>query len=148
MSDIQIVEITQVTEALVKAFERLVPQLSANNPPPTREELEKIVAAPGTVLFAAYHTDFGEEMIGALALVLYRVPTGAHARIEDVVVDERARGRGIGEALTHAALERAFAEGAANVELTSNPARLAANRLYQRLGFIRRQTNVYRYKRS
>jgi ribosomal protein S18 acetylase RimI-like enzyme len=144
-TSLQLVEVTEVSDALVQAFQRLVPQLSSTNPPPGRAELEKIVGAPGTVLYAAYHTDFPGEMVGSLTLILYQIPTGARARIEDVIVDERARGRGIGETLTVSAIRRAFAEGAANVELTSNPARQAANRLYQRIGFALRQTNVYRF---
>lgn len=144
MEEIDIIELEQVTEAVYQAFLRLVPQLSTSNPPPSREELEAMLAAPGTIVYAARHAQFGDEIIGSLTLVLYQIPTGRRARIEDVVVDERARGFGIGEALTRLAVERAFADGAANVELTSNPARLAANRLYKRIGFTLRQTNVYR----
>jgi ribosomal protein S18 acetylase RimI-like enzyme len=141
----QIEEIDQVTEALYEGFQRMTPQLSSNNPPPSWDDLEKIVNSPGAILYGAYHADFPGELIGSLTLILYQIPTGRRARIEDVIVDERARGRGIGEALTLTAVRRAFEEGAANVELTSNPARLAANRLYQRLGFTLRQTNVYRF---
>lgn len=144
MADLEITELTQVTGAVYAAFQRLVPQLSTSNPPPSRADLESMLAAPGTVLYVARHKSFGDEIIGSLTLVLYQIPTGRRARIEDVIVDERARGLGIGEALTRLAIDRAFADGAANVELTSNPARLAANRLYQRIGFTQRQTNVYR----
>ena len=83
-------------------------------------------------------------IVGALTLVLFRIPTGLRAWIEDVIVDEAARGRGIGEALNQAAIERARAAGARTVDLTSRPSREAANRLYQRLGFVERETNVYR----
>ncbi|MCS5685302.1 MAG: GNAT family N-acetyltransferase, partial [Acidimicrobiales bacterium] len=74
----------------------------------------------------------------------FRIPTGLRAWIEDVVVDEAARGRGIGDALNRAAIERARAAGARTVDLTSRPSREAANRLYRRLGFVERGTNMYR----
>jgi ribosomal protein S18 acetylase RimI-like enzyme len=79
-----------------------------------------------------------------LTLVLFRIPTGVRAWIEDVVVDEQARGRGVGQKLTSVALRIAHDRGARTVELTSRPSRQAANRMYQKLGFIARETNVYR----
>jgi ribosomal protein S18 acetylase RimI-like enzyme len=140
-----ITQVTQVTDELHAAFLRLVPQLTQSNPPPTRADLEKLVASQSSLLYIARHPDFGAEIVGALTLIIYRVPTGVRAWIEDVVVDAKARGRGIGEALTRVAIERAAQEGAGNVGLTSNPSREAANRLYQRMGFELRKTNVYRY---
>jgi len=86
------------------------------------------------------------RIIGALTLAVYRVPTGIRSIIEDVIVDEAARGQGIGEALTRRALEIAKEAGAAHVTLTSNPIREAANRLYLRVGFKKRETNAYQYK--
>ena len=134
-------QVFEVTGELADAFERLVPQLSRSAPPPTRAELEAIAAAQ-TLLVARE----GNEVLGALTLVLYRIPTGLRARIEDVVVDESARGRGTGEALTREAIALAREAGARHVELTSHPSREGANRLYQRLGFERRETNVYRFE--
>lgn len=136
---------TQVSEALFDACQRLVPQLTSSNPPPTRQAVELLVTSPCSHLFTARHTDFGEEIIGLATLLLYRVPTGLRAYIEDVIVDGKARGRRIGEALTWACLEAARQAGAPYVGLTSNPGRVAANRLYQKMGFIRRETNVYKY---
>ena len=81
-----------------------------------------------------------------LTLVVFRIPTGVRAWIEDVVVDAAVRGRGVGEALSQAALTRAAAAGARTVDLTSRPSREAANRLYRRLGFVPRETNLYRYE--
>jgi ribosomal protein S18 acetylase RimI-like enzyme len=86
------------------------------------------------------------HIVGVLTLTLYRVPTGLSARIDDVIVDTAARGHGVGEALTRDAIERARTAGARAVNLTSHPRREAANRLYQRVGFERRDTNVYAYK--
>ena len=85
-------------------------------------------------------------LLGSLTLALFRIPTGLRAWIEDVVVDDAARGRGVGEELNRVALRRAAEAGATTVDLTSRPSREAANRLYQRLGFERRDTNVYRIK--
>jgi ribosomal protein S18 acetylase RimI-like enzyme len=129
----------KVTPELHAALEHLVPQLSARRRPPTREELEEIVASPATTLLVARD----ERILGVLTLVLFRIPTGLRARIEDVVVDSAARGRGAGEALVKEALEVAATAGAVGVELTSAPSREAANRLYRRLGFEQRETNVY-----
>ena len=138
-------EATSVTPELVEAFARLVPQLSSSSPPPTAEELGQIVDSPASVLFVARDGD--GRIVGSLTLALFRVPTGVRAWIEDVVVDGSARGAGAGEALTMAAVHRAEAEGAKSVDLTSRPSREAANRLYQRLGFEARSTNVYRFQR-
>jgi ribosomal protein S18 acetylase RimI-like enzyme len=129
---------------LVDAFARLVPQLSRSSPPPGKEELEEMLAAPGTSVLVARGDD--GTILGTLTLVVFRIPTGVRAWIEDVVVDESARGRGAGEALTMRAVELAARAGARTVDLTSRPSREAANRLYQRLGFTPRDTNVYRYE--
>jgi len=127
---------------LIEAFQRLIPQLSSSNPPPTQDELAEIIAAPSTVLFIAR---LDEHIVGTLTLATFRIPTGVRAWIEDVVVDSAARGHGVGEALNQAAILEAHHRGAVTVDLTSRPSREAANRLYQRIGFVARDTNVYRY---
>lgn len=130
---------------LMSACERLVPQLAPHARTPTLEELHAIVDSPSTTLLVA-RTDAGTgQIVGMLTLTQLRIPSGLRVTIEDVVVDEAARGAGIGEALTREALRLARARGATSVDLTSNPARESANRLYQRLGFTRRETNVYRF---
>ena len=139
---VTVAEATEVTPDLLEAFARLVPQLSRSAPPPSVEELRDIVASPATVLLVASD---GHAIVGSLTLALFRIPTGMRAWIEDVVVDESVRGRGVGEALSRAALVRAAEAGARTVDLTSRPSREAANRLYQRLGFVARDTNVYRW---
>ena len=141
----KIVEITEVTDEVVAAFVRLTPQLAPTLPPPGRDRLARIAAGPGTVLFAARDPDRGDEIVGVLTLAIYQIPTATRAWIEDVVVDSSARGKGVGEALTRAAIDRARAAGASAVDLTSRPSREAANRLYQRIGFQLRETNCYRY---
>ena len=127
---------------LIEAFQRLIPQLSSSNPPPTQEELAEIISAPSTVLFIAR---LEEHIVGTLTLATFRIPTGVRAWIEDVVVDSAARGHGVGEALNQAAILEAHHRGAITVDLTSRPSREDANRLYQRIGFVARDTNVYRY---
>ena len=138
----QIEMIQSVTDELVDAFARLLPQLNPHYVMPGRAELEEIVSSAACTLLAA--RDKVGNIAGVLALVVFRTPTGVHAWIEDVVVDEKARGQGMGEALTRAGIELAREKGARGVDLTSRPAREAANRLYQRLGFKRRETNLYR----
>ena len=164
----EVADPSEVTEEFAAAFGRLVPQLSRSAKIPTAEELAKTVRSPATVLLVAYGADGSEDgggedggveggggedgraedskarIIGSLTLVLFRIPTGLRARIEDVVVDESARGAGVGRALNVAAMERAAAAGARSVDLTSSPAREAANELYLSLGFKQRDTNVYR----
>jgi ribosomal protein S18 acetylase RimI-like enzyme len=144
--DLTISQVTQVTEELYKACLRLIPQLTSHNPPPSRQELALLISSPSSILFMAQHLNFDTEIIGLACVVIYRVPTGVRAYIEDVIVDENARGRGVGEALMQACLERAEHAGASQVMLTSNPNRQAANRLYQRMGFEQRNTNVYRFR--
>lgn len=142
----QITQVTEVSPELVAAFERLIPQLSRSNPPPTAAELEALVGSDSSRLLVAQDDD--GTVLGSLTLATFRIPTGLRAWIEDVVVDDAARGRGVGEALNRAALEMAREAGATTVDLTSRPSREAANRLYRRLGFVERQTNVYRYDLS
>lgn len=139
----QITELTEITPEVVAAFDRLIPQLSSSNPPPTEDELRALARSEASILLIA--SDDDGTILGSLTLVVFRIPTGLRAWIEDVVVDDAARGRGVGEALNRAALDRARREGATTVDLTSRPSREAANRLYRRLGFEARETNIYRY---
>lgn len=132
----------RVDDELVDAFARLIPQLSSSSPAPGAEELRLLVEGEDTVLFVAR---VAGEIVGSLTLAFYRIPTGLKAWIEDVVVDDAARGHGVGRLLNEAALEVARERGAKNVALTSRPSREAANRLYQRIGFRIRETNLYRY---
>jgi ribosomal protein S18 acetylase RimI-like enzyme len=136
------VEIVQdVSEELVKAFERLLPQLSRSAPVLDAAALRALVEWPGNRLLVAR---VDGEIMGTLTLVLFPIPTGLRAWIEDVVVDESARGRGVGAALTREAVRLARKAGARTVDLTSRPSREAANRLYERLGFEVRDSTVYR----
>jgi ribosomal protein S18 acetylase RimI-like enzyme len=134
---------TSLTPAIVEAVQRLVPQLSRSNPPPDVGELGELVASPATDLFIALNDD--GSIVGMATLVTFRIPTGRRAWIEDVVVDEAVRGQGVGDALTRAMVDRARDFGAVTVDLTSRPAREAANRLYERAGFVQRNTNVWRH---
>lgn len=142
---IRVEECTEVDDELLVAMATLLPQLSSSSAPPTREELGEIVRSDATHLLVARDADWSGSILGAMTLVVFRIPTGVRAWIEDVVVDGDARGRGVGEALNRAALDLARARGAKTVDLTSRPSREAANRLYQRIGFVQRDTNVYRY---
>lgn len=145
MANVQIIEAVEVTPELVAAFERLIPQLSSSNPAPTETELAAICESEASVLLIAVDREADDRVLGSLTLAWFRIPTGVRAWIEDVVVDEEARGHGVGELLNRAALDRARELGAKTVDLTSRPSREAANRLYQRIGFVARDTNVYRY---
>ncbi|GAB4498823.1 MAG: hypothetical protein OHK003_12470 [Anaerolineales bacterium] len=135
---------TRADDELYEAFQRLVPQLTQNNPPPTQEDLSALINEPSSTLLLARNES--GQIIGALSLTVYRVPTGIRSIIEDVIVDLSARGQGIGEVLMQRAIEIARQKGAKNISLTSNPMRVAANRLYLKMGFEKRETNAYQMK--
>jgi ribosomal protein S18 acetylase RimI-like enzyme len=141
-------ECESVTDELVEAMAALIPQLSSSSPAPGPDELAEIVGSDATHLLVARDGDgpgLGGAIVGSMTLAVFRIPTGVRAWIEDVVVDAGARGQGVGETLNRAALEVAASRGARTVDLTSRPSREAANRLYQRIGFVQRETNVYRF---
>ena len=142
---IRVEERNEVSDELVAAMALLVPQLSSSSPAPSAEQLMEIVESGATHLLVAVDDDAGGAIVGSMTLVVFRIPTGVRAWIEDVVVDGDARGKGVGEALNRTALEIADRLGARSVDLTSRPSREAANRLYHRLGFVQRETNVYRH---
>ena len=134
----------RINDDLFDALTRLLPQLKIYSPRLTRDDLSVLLSSDAVTLLTA--RDDAGAILGVLTLIVYRVPTGVRARIEDVVVDESARGRGVAVELVQRALEIARAKGADGVALTSNPRREAANRLYQKVGFKKWETNVYFYK--
>ena len=125
------------------ALQRLVPQLSRSNPPPSREQVAELLAAPAITQFVARDDD--GAIVGVSTLAIFRIPTGLRAWIEDVIVDEAVNGQGIGRQLTEAMLAHAREQGCVTVDLTSRPSRAAANHLYEKVGFQRRDTNVLRF---
>ncbi len=142
MAEIEIEAVSELTATLVDSIAALIPQLSSSAAAPRREDLQRVVASSAMALLIAKSDDIVK---GMLTLAVFHVPTGARAIIEDMVVDERHRGQGIAAALVQNALARAEAAGARTVDLTSRPSREAANRLYRKLGFEQRETNVYRF---
>lgn len=139
-------KVSEVTEELQNVLQRLVPQLGVHKVPPTLEELDKLIKSESSTLLAARYPDEDGALAGILSLIIYRVPTGLRSIIEDLVVDEKLRTQGIGEALIRYAIELAREAGADGLSLTSNSQREAANHLYQTLGFELRKTNSYFYK--
>jgi ribosomal protein S18 acetylase RimI-like enzyme len=139
-ADVTIEVADRATQEVLDGLNRILPQLSSSAPPLTLEQLDEI-CVNDTVFIAR---DSG-VIVGSLTLVIFRLPTGLRAWIEDVVVDEAARGKGVGERLNKAAIKATFDSGARTLDLTSRPSREAANRLYQKLGFKARETNVYRF---
>lgn len=129
-------------EKVHEAFDRLLPQLSSSAQPLSLEQIQELLAQDCLHLVCAL--DEGERILGMLSLVVFDIPTGRRAWIEDVVTDQAARGQGVGQSLLDTAVERARELGAKTVDLTSRPTREAANRLYRRVGFLQRETNVYR----
>jgi ribosomal protein S18 acetylase RimI-like enzyme len=131
--------VTEASEELVDTIARLLPQLTEARTPPTLAQLEEVVANQALIVAR----DDEDRIVGTLTFVLYRVASGIKGRIEDVIVDESTRGQGVGELLVREAMRRANEAGVLMLELTSMPYRQAANRLYKRLGFVRKPTNVY-----
>jgi GNAT superfamily N-acetyltransferase len=137
---VEVERVTEATDELVDAFARLVPQLSPGRAGPSRLELAKVLAAPGTHVLIARD---GDMVVGTLTLLLYRIPTGARGWIHDVVVDESGRGQGVGAALVQEALRLAEAAGVASVHLTARAHREAAHRMYGRMGFVEHPSEVF-----
>ena len=137
--------VSVVTGEVHDALTRLIPQLGEHKIPPTLDELTTLVNSESSTLLIARYPHENSNIAGALTLVIYRVPTGLRSIVEDVVVDETMRRRGIAEALLRRAMDLARTAGANGISLTSNPRREAANKLYQTLGFQRRETNAYFY---
>ena len=131
-----------VDDALVEGLNDLLPQLSSSAPPLTRDAVQELIDSPALTVFVARDDD---RIVGSLTLVIFPIPTGLRAWIEDVVVDGATRGAGIGQALTTAAIDESRARGVRSIDLTSRPSRVAANKLYVKLGFALRETNVYRF---
>ena len=136
-------KVSSVTEELHNAFQRLIPQLTIHKLAPDQDALTALVNSESSTLLIARYPDQESDIAGILTLVIYRVPTGLRCLVEDVVVDEKMRGQGIGEALMLHAIELAREAGASGMSLTSNPRREVANHLYQSIGFKRRETNAY-----
>lgn len=141
-SEVPVEIATQANEELIAACHRLIPQLSSSAKPITNNELAEIIDSESTMMFVAR---MDNQIVGLLTLVIFRIPTAVRAWIEDVVVDSSVRGLGVGEALNMAAIAEATRRGAKTVDLTSRPSREAANRLYKRIGFVARDTTVYRF---
>jgi ribosomal protein S18 acetylase RimI-like enzyme len=138
-------ELTTADPDVLASLNRLLPQLSSSAAPVSPAEFAEIVASDASRLLVARDAD--GSVLGAMTLVVFRIPTGVRAWIEDVVVDGDARGRGVGEALNRAAIDLAYELGSRTIDLTSRPTRVAANALYQKLGFVARDTNIYRHER-
>ena len=130
-------------EYFITGLRHLIPQLSSSAEEITHDDLLDMIRSDSTHIFVAEHED---EIIGTLSLVMFKIPTGIRAWIEDVVVDETARGLGAGQALNEHAIAFAQKHGARTIDLTSRPSREAANKLYQKIGFELRESNLYRFK--
>lgn len=139
---ITIDELSEVTDEVVEAFARLLPQLSTAAAPLDAAALRDIVSSPAVIVLLARNEG---AIVGTTSLVVFRIPTGVRAWIEDVIVDSAAGHQGIGKALVREAVDRAQKLGARSVDLTTRPSRVAAGNLYEKVGFAQRDTRVFRY---
>ena len=135
--------VTEVTPQIHAALARLLPQLNSRLPVPSAERLQRIIDDPAVTLLVAKD---GGEIIGTSTVIVYSTPFWIKARLDEVVVDDSARGRGVGEALVKACLEIGRERGAEVAELQPGrgPERAVAHRLYERIGFKLRETDVFR----
>ncbi len=136
-------EAQEATQELAEALQLLLPQLSTSAALLDREGLQRIIESDASHLLIA--RDNRGQIVGTLTLVVFVIPTGTRAWIEDVIVDSDARGQGIGKALTNEAIRIATENGARTVDLTSRPSREAANRMYEQIGFTERETHTYHF---
>ena len=139
----EVLEVTEFDDGIGDAMRQLLPQLSQSADPPSNEFARSIVDSDASRLLVAREDD---QILGMLTLVIFPIPSGVRAWIEDVVVDDAGRGKGIGEKLNRVAIDIAESAGARTVDLTSRPSRVAANELYKKIGFTARETNIYRYQ--
>jgi GNAT superfamily N-acetyltransferase len=138
---VRIEEVTEATAEVHAALAHLLPQLNSRLPIPTMERLQAIIADPAVTLLLARD---GQQIVGTTTVIVYTTPFWIKARLDEVVVDESARGKGVGAALVKASLDLARLSGVEVVELQSGVQREPAHRLYSRMGFKLRETNVYR----
>jgi ribosomal protein S18 acetylase RimI-like enzyme len=143
---INISELTEASSSVLQSINELLPQLSSSAQVISMDRLSELVESDNTIIFLG--TDDNGQILGMLSLIVMKIPTGNKAWIEDVVVDQTVRGKGMGKALMNHALERAKKLAVKSVDLTSRPSRESANMLYQSLGYQIRETNVYRHKVS
>jgi ribosomal protein S18 acetylase RimI-like enzyme len=143
MDSMKIVEVEKVSTNIVDALQKLLPQLTTKYKSFDRSNLAEILNSGSTRLFVALDLTSGKEIVGTYTLVIFRIPTGKILRIEDVIVDEKNRGKGIGRFMMKHAINFAKKEVITKIELTSHPSRFEANKLYQSLGFAKIDTNVY-----
>ena len=137
--------VNEASKAVVDGMNKLLPQLSSSATSMSEEDVTRFLDQPSTTLFVYTPDDDPDNILGMLTLVVFEIPTGIRAWVEDVVVAKETRGQGAGRQLVDASVEYALKIGAKTVDLTSRPTREAANRLYRRAGFKQRETNVYRY---
>ena len=142
---VEIIEISEASNEILSQVNGLLPQLSKSASPLSLESLDILAKSESTNLFVAKE---GKKVWGMLSLVLFPIPTGTKAWVEDVVVDSSARGKGIGKALMNHALKKVREKRGKSIDLTSRPSRETANKLYKSLGYQKRETNVYRLSLS
>jgi ribosomal protein S18 acetylase RimI-like enzyme len=146
MDSIEVLEVTSWSEEVLQAINKLLTQLTSTHLNFSENVYKDMLSSDNSTLIIARDKSHGGEIIGTLSYATFLVPTGLNFRIEDVVVDQKARGRGIGRKLMEYAIEKGQKMKADKIDLTSTETRIAANQLYISLGFKIKDTNVYRYE--
>ena len=135
-------EVTEYTPELKNTIDKFLKLLTGKELLIAEEGLKALIAATNSHLFVAWD-EHHTACMGMITVGIYHAPTGRKAWIEDVVVDDAYRGQGVGKRLTEFAIEFARKKQVDLLSLTSNPTRIAANKLYPRVGFTHKETNVY-----
>lgn len=138
-----IIKINTYSQEYHEAMQRFLDQLTTNPMTFTEAMFRQLLDSDNSHLFFLVKD---EQIAGMLTVGIYHSPTGGKAWIEDVVVDEAFRGQGLSKLLVAHAIEFTKSMGIPSLMLTSNSKRIAANKLYQAMGFERKETNVYRMK--
>lgn len=142
--DIKIERVTKYSPEITKTVRLLAQQIDHNYKPLSHADVKEMLTS-SNVCFLFFARDISTNQVtGMIMLLVYRIPYTRKGYIEDLIVDESFRGRGIGKALLKKAVETAKAKGAAYLDLTSRPSRVESNDLYEKFGFQKRETNVYR----
>ena len=136
-------EIKIATPELHTQILNLLKQLTNKDFQFTYDDFNSIVNSEHSVLIGAFEENI---LVGILTLAIVQIPTSKNGRIEDVVVDEKFRGKGIGEKLSLEAIRVGQELKLSKLFLTSNPKRIEANKLYQKIGFQLGTTNSYFYE--
>ena len=135
-----IIEVNEFKKEYFDAIQKFLGLLTSEPKSFTEANFKALLVSGSSHLFFLLDDN---NIAGMATVGIYKSPTGTKAWIEDVVMDEAYRGKGLGRMITQYAIDFAASQRADSLMLTSNPSRIAANNLYRTIGFEQKETNVY-----